>query len=157
MGQDEFKLEHTSDRIRFAKTIKEEPPEKGFLCIDAKEAIVESKDEYGQTKEEKGVAIISYHEDETVTDPTKPKKLVKKIAIYNGLFSIDLNTDAYFWFVRACNIFPLILDQGIRTHLDIKRSHEPEKRKIEFPIWLIALVVTGVIFIFLMFNFLMKG
>jgi len=147
---DEFKIEHVSDKIKFAKGIREEPPEKGFMQIDAKEATVESKDEYGQDKTEKGIAIISYHDEE---DPeTKEMKQVKKVVVHKGIFSIDLNNDAYFWFVRACNIFPLILDQGIRTHLDIKRAHEPEKRRHEMPWALIGLVVAGVIFIFLVFR-----
>ena len=155
IGEDEFKIEHVSDKIRFAKTIKENPPEKDFMKIDANETIVTKEDEDGNISEEKGVAVISYHEHEEAEGI--PGETIKKVAVYNGLFSIDLNIDAYFWFVRACNIFPLILDQGIRTHLDIKRSHEPEKRRHELPIALIGAVIAGIILIFLIFNFVFKG
>lgn len=147
----EFKIEHVSDKIRFAKTIKEQPPLKDFMNVEFKEAEITSTDKDGIETKEKGVAVITEHEGE----PEEEKK--RKIAIYDGIFNIDLNTDAYFWFVRSCNVFPLILDQGIRTHLDVKRSHEPEKRRTEIPIYLIGLAITGVIMIFLLFHFLTRG
>ncbi len=151
-GPDEFRIEHVSDKVRFAKSIKENPPDKGFMQIDADEAIVEYEDEYGRTKKEKGIAITSYHEK--IDEKTGKVRKFKKINIHKGIFAIDLNVDAYFWFVRACNIFPLILDQGIRTHLDIKKAHMPEKRRHEFPWILIGLVITGIIFIFMIFRFI---
>ncbi|GAH54849.1 unnamed protein product, partial [marine sediment metagenome] len=40
---------------------------------------------------------------------------------------------------------------------DIKRSHEPEKRRHELPIALIGVVIAGVVLIFLIFNFVFKG
>lgn len=151
IGKDEFKIEHISDKIRFAKTIKEEPPSKGFMQIDARDAVVENKD--GTT--EKGIAIISYHDEKN--GKSGEVERVKKVVVHRGIFSIDLNVDAYFWFVRACNIFPLILDQGIRTHLDIKRAHQPEKRKLELPWALIGLVIAGIIFIFVVFRMIFAG
>lgn len=148
----EFKIEHVTDKIKFAKTIKEEPPEKGFMNVDFKDAEVTEIDENDHEETYKGVAVITEHGDDK--DPTGKK--IKKIAVYDGIFNIDLNVDAYWWFVRSCNIFPTILDQGIRTHLDIKRSHEPEKRKIEIPYFLIGAAVLGLILLLLVFNMMLK-
>lgn len=157
----EFKLEHISDRIKFAKTVKEQPPEKGYMKIEAKDAKLITKHPDGSEETQKAIAIISEHEVPE-TDPEKRKqgittKIKKKIALYDGLFNIDLNVDAYWWFVRSCNVFPTILDQGIRTHLDIKKAHEPEKRKHEIPWILIGLGITGLMLIFLIFHYMTRG
>ena len=150
----EFKIEHLSDRVRFAKEIKEKPPVKDFMKIEAKDAEIVTTDENGDEKHKKAIAIISNHEEKDKDGKVKAKR---KIALYDGIFSIDLNVDAYWWFVRSCNVFPTILDQGIRTHLDIKKAHEPEKRKLEFPWALIGLVACGIFLIFLIFSFLTRS
>jgi hypothetical protein len=142
MTADEYKIEHITDKIRFAKKIKENPPEPGFMDVKFHDAEVTSTDEYGEDVKKKGIAVITEH----ISDVGKK---IKKIAVYDGIFNIDLNTDAYFWFVRSCNVFPLILDQGIRTHLDIKHAHQPEKRKVDIPWILIGLGIVGFIFIVL--------
>ena len=147
VGSDEFKTEHIADKVHFAKNIREHPPDKGFMNVDFKEAEVTGSDEYGEEFKKKGIAVITEHID-------KAKKKIKKIAVYDGIFNIDLNTDAYFWFVRSCNVFPLILDQGIRTHIDIKKAYLPEKRKLEIPWILIGLGITGFIFIILILRFI---
>jgi hypothetical protein len=148
-GEDEYKIEHISDKIRFAKQIKENPPEKGFMDVSFRDAEVTGTAEYGEEFKKKGIAVITEHLD-------KAGKKIKKIAVYDGIFNIDLNTDAYFWFVRSCNVFPLILDQGIRTHLDIKKSYNIEKRKLEVPWALIGLGIAGFVFIILILNFLLR-
>lgn len=146
-GADEYKIEHITDKIRFAKQIKEHPPEKGFMDVKFHDTEVTGTDEYGEEIKQKGIAVITEHID-------KLGKKIKKIAVYDGIFNIDLNADAYFWFVRSCNVFPLILDQGIRTHLDIKKAYLPEKRKLEVPWILIGLGITGFIFIILILRFI---
>lgn len=147
---EEFKIEHVTDKIRFAKEIKEKPPEKGFMNVEFKDAEITETDDNGYEETKKGVAVITEHEDKE----TKKKK--RKIAIYDGIFNIDLNVDAYWWFVRSCNVFPTILDQGIRTHLDIKKSHEPEKRKVEIPYFLIGAAILGLLFLFLIFHYMTR-
>lgn len=148
-GVDDYKIEHITDKIRFAKNIKENPPEHGFMDIKFHDAEVAGTDECGEEFKKKGIAVITEHIDNA-------KKKIKKIVVYDGIFNIDLNTDAYFWFTRSCNVFPLILDQGIRTHLDIKKAHEPEKRKLEIPWILIGLGITGFVFIILILNFIFR-
>lgn len=146
-GPDEFKIEHITDKIRFAKQIKEEPPAKGFMDIGFHDAEVTGLDDYGDEIKKRGIAVVSEHINEV-------GKKIKKIAVYDGIFNIDLNADAYFWFVRSCNVFPLILDQGIRTHVDIKKAHEPEKRRAPIPWLLIGLGIAGFVFIVLILRFL---
>jgi len=76
------------------------------------------------------------------TNPPKPGFM--KVEVPPAIYSIDLNTDAYWWFNRICTVFPLILNQGIRTYVDIKDSFKPEKRKIEFPYLFLILAIVGI-------------
>lgn len=76
------------------------------------------------------------------TNPPKPGFM--KVDVQPAIYSIDLNTDAYWWFNRICTVFPLILNQGIRTYVDIKDSFKPEKRKIEFPYLFLILAIAGI-------------
>lgn len=65
-----------------------------------------------------------------------------RVDIPPGIYGIDLNTDAHWWFNHVCTVFPLLLDQGIRTHVDIKDSFKPEKRLPDFNyMWIIVLII----------------
>jgi len=65
-----------------------------------------------------------------------------QVDIKPAIYSIDLNTDAHWWFNHVCTVFPLLLDQGIRTHVDIKDSFKPERRLPDFNfIWILILVI----------------
>lgn len=129
------------DRVKFANDIRKHPPKDGFMKVDFWEAV--KTDDKG--KEEKGIAI-KYEKDGK-----------EKVKFTKGLFGIDLNTDADWWFNRACTVFPLILDQAVRTHVDIRDSFKPEKRRIDFPYLWIAAAVVGVIFISVIFLILFGG
>jgi len=76
------------------------------------------------------------------TNPPNPGFM--KIDVPPAIYSIDLNTDAYWWFNRISTVFPLILNQAIRTYVDIKDSFKPEKRKIEFPYLFLLLAIVGI-------------
>lgn len=87
------------------------------------------------------------------TNPPKPGFM--KIEVPPAIYSIDLNTDAYWWFNRISTVFPLILNQAIRTYVDIKDSFKPEKRKIEFPYLFLILAIVGIAAaIILVFSFI---
>jgi len=74
---------------------------------------------------------------------------------HNGLFCLDLRNDADFWFIRTPILIPQIYKQAIRTHLDIKKCHDPEKRKLELPVALISILIVGTIIIVISFLSLM--
>lgn len=135
-------IQHISDKIRFAKQVRQQPPENGFM--ETKFDQVKAKMADGTTR--KGVAI-------TYTNPEG----VEEVEFTNGLFSIDLRNDINWFFVRSGLVVPMLLEQGIRTHLDIKKSHEPEKRKKEIPLMLIAIGVVVFFIIFISFYLIMKG
>ena len=65
-----------------------------------------------------------------------------------GIYSIDLNIDAHWWFNHVCTVFPLLLDQSKRTHVDIKDSFKPEKRLPDFNYMFIFFLVIGLIGVF---------
>jgi len=130
------KIANISDKIREGKEIRDHLPEKGFMEVKFNE--VEKKD---GTKE---VEII--HKDENGEETTET---------HNGLFCLDLRNDADFWFIRTPILMPQIYKQAIRTHLDIKKCHDPEKRKLELPIALIAILIVGTVIIILSFLSLM--
>ena len=126
------------DRIRFAQDIRKNPPEPEYMKVGFKEGEWET----GDGEKEKGI-VISYDKDEK-----------KHIKLTKGIFAIDLATDAEWWFNRSCTVFPLILDQGIRTHVDIKDSFKPEKRGIDFPYLWVAVAVVGILMIASIFMFM---
>jgi len=82
-----------------------------------------------------------------------PKPGFMKVDVKPGIYSIDLNIDAHWWFNHVCTVFPLLLDQGIRTHVDIKDSFKAKKRLPDFNyIWLVLLIV-GLVGVFLFLSF----
>lgn len=77
---------------------------------------------------------------EIKTNPPEPGYM--KTDITPAVYSIDLNTDAHWWFNHVCTVFPLLMDQGIRTHVDIKDSFKAEKRLPDFNyIWILILII----------------
>jgi len=68
-----------------------------------------------------------------------------KVDVPPGIYSIDLNVDAHWWFSHVCTVFPLLLDQAKRTHVDIKDSFKPEKRLPDFNYAFIIVVIVGII------------
>lgn len=71
-----------------------------------------------------------------------------QVDVKPAIYSIDLNTDANWWFTHPCTVFPWLMDQGIRTHMDIKDSFKPEKRLPDFNFMWILLLIAGIIVIF---------
>jgi len=132
-------IHHISEKIQMGMEIKNNPPDKGFLNVKAETALVKYKDRYGEELLEKKVIITS-----------KDIHDIEYVEITDGLFNIDLRNDSNFWFIRSPVVVPSMITQAVRTHLDIKKCHEPEKRKIEFPIWLIAALIGGAAIIILM-------
>jgi len=61
-----------------------------------------------------------------------PEPDYMKVDVPPGIYSIDLNIDAHWWFTHVCTVFPLLLDQAKRTHIDIKDSFKPERRLPDF-------------------------
>jgi len=77
-----------------------------------------------------------------------PKPGYMEVTIPPGVYSLDLNTDAHWWFGTSCTVFSLLLDQTKRTHMDLKDSFKPEKRLPDFNLMWIVLVVVGLVGIF---------
>jgi len=74
-----------------------------------------------------------------------PEPGYMKVDIPPGVYSIDLNTDAWWWFNHVCTVFPFLLDQGIRTHMDLKDSFKPEKRLPDFNYMFLAIAIIGIV------------
>uniref|UniRef100_A0A6M3LXH2 Uncharacterized protein n=1 Tax=viral metagenome TaxID=1070528 RepID=A0A6M3LXH2_9ZZZZ len=68
-----------------------------------------------------------------------------KTEVPPGIYSIDLNIDAHWWFHHVCTVFPFLLDQGIRTHMDLKDSFKPEKRLPDFNYMFLFVAIVGVV------------
>ena len=81
--------------------------------------------------------------DKIRNNPPKPGFM--RVDVKPGIYSIDLNTDADWWFNRSCTVFPLLLDQAKRTHIDIKDSFKPEKRLPDFNYAFLFILIVGVI------------
>jgi len=78
-----------------------------------------------------------------------PEPGFMKVDLKPKIYSIDLNTDAHWWFNHTCTVFPLLLDQAKRTHIDIKTSFKPEKRHADFNLMFIVVVIIGFVGIIL--------
>ena len=109
-------------------------------------------------KQKKPVEIKKSSEDrmrianEIKSNPPQPGYM--KVDIMPAVYSIDLNTDAHWWFNHVCTVFPLLLDQGIRTHVDIKDSFKPEKRLPDFNFLWIILLIAGIAVMFVVAKFI---
>ena len=113
-------------RIKFADNIRNDPPVPGFMKV-----------EFNKTDD--GVDVVTTSNSGNSVDD---KPLVEHT---NGLYAIDLNTAADWWFNRSCTVFPLLLDQAKRTHIDIKDSFKPEKRLPDFNYSFLFILIIGVI------------
>lgn len=128
----ERKVSHISDKIRQGMKIKENLPEKGFLEFKAEEIEITNKD--GSKRK----ALL------TTTIDTEG---VAHVEVTSGLYVIDLRNDAEFWFIRSPTVVPQMIQQAVRSSIDRKKCYEPEKRKLDIPIWLIAGIAIGSIII----------
>ena len=88
------------------------------------------------------------------TNPPKPGYM--KVDVPPGIYSIDLNVDAHWWFHHVCTVFPFLIDQAVRTHVDIRDSFKPEKRKLDFEYWWLLFVPIGLIVAVLLLNMVFK-
>ena len=140
-GGDKEKPEvpHISEKIRLGMEIKHNLPDKGYLRVKAERGTVKYKDKYGETFEEKKVIITS----KDVYD-------VEYVEITDGLFAIDFRDDCNYWFIRSPNVVPALINQAVRTAIDVKKCYEMEKRRSEIPIWLIAALIGGAVIIIIM-------
>jgi hypothetical protein len=93
--------------------------------------------------------------NEIKTNPPEPGFM--RVDIRPAIYSIDLNVDAHWWFNHVCTVFPLLLDQGIRTHVDIKDSFKPEKRFPDFNFMWIIVLLAGIIGIFVIAKFVFNA
>ena len=83
-----------------------------------------------------------------------PKSGYMKVDVKPGIYSIDLNIDAHWWFSHVCTVFPLLLDQAKRTHVDIKDSFKHEKRLPDFNYAFMFFLIIGLVGILAAFKFL---
>ena len=74
-----------------------------------------------------------------------PKPGFMKVDIKPAIYSIDLNTDAYWWFNHVCTVFPFLLDQAVRTNMDLKDSFKPEKRLPDFNYAFLIILIAGIV------------
>lgn len=133
------KTHHISEKIRMGMEIKNNLPDKGFLNVKAEKATVKYIDKYGEE-----------HEKEKVIITSKDIHNIEHVEITDGLFNIDLRNDSNFWFIRSPVVVPSMITQAVRTHLDIKKCHDPEKHKVELPILLVAALIGGAVIIVIM-------
>ena len=133
------KLHHITEKIQMGMEIKHNLPDKGFLNVKAERGKVKFIDRYGETQEKDKVIITS-----------KDIKDVEHVEITDGLFAMDFRNDCDFWFNRSPVVVPAMINQAVHTHVDIKKCYEMEKRKLELPILLIAMLIGGAAVILLM-------
>ena len=84
-------------------------------------------DELGGKEKEKKLSNIDRIKVAHDIKNNPPKPGFMKVDVPPGIYSIDLNTDAHWWFNHSCTVFPLILDQAKRTHMDLKESFKPKR------------------------------
>jgi len=133
-------VQHISEKIRTGMEIKNNLPQPGFLNVKAEGIKITKTNENGEETTEKKVRIT--HKD---TDGNEV------IEITDGIFNIDLRNDAEWWFIRTPDVVPSMIKQAVRTALDVKKCHEPIKRKNDFPYILVIGLIIGAIVIGLMF------
>jgi len=92
--------------------------------------------------------------NEIKTNPPIPGYM--KVDVSPAIYSIDLNTDAHWWFNHVSTVFPLLLDQGIRTHVDIKDSFKPDKRLPDFNFMWILILIIGIVAMLVVSKFILK-
>lgn len=100
------------------------------------------KEEKKESFEQTAISRISFA-DRIRNNPPKPGYM--KVDVEPKVYSIDLNIDADWWFTRSCTVFPLLLDQAKRTHIDLKDSFKPERRLPDFNYVFIVFLIVGVI------------
>ena len=88
------------------------------------------------------------------TNPPEPGYM--KVDVPPKIYSIDLNIDAHWWFNHVCTVFPFLMDQAIRTHVDLKDSFKPEKRKLDFEYWWLLMIPIGIIIAVFITNMFFK-
>jgi len=134
-----------------------------FKKID-EEDIGSEVDKIIKKKTEVAKKDIVYSEKQTIdrvklaheirTNPPKPGYM--RVDVLPGIYSIDLNTDAHWFFHHVCTVFPFLIDQAVRTHVDIRDSFKPEKRKLDFEYWWILFIPIGMIIAVFVLNMFFK-
>ena len=109
-----------------------------FITSDVDEKI----DKLTDKEDEKELDRVSFAH-EIKKKPPKPKYM--EVKVEPKIYSIDLNIDAHWWFSHVCTVFPLLLDQAKRTHVDIKDSFKPEKRLPDFNHMFIVILFIGLV------------
>lgn len=115
-----------------------------------------------KTEEEKKEPIVSKKQTmdrvriahEIKSNPPKPGYM--NVDVEPAIYSIDLNLDAHWWFHHVCTVFPFLVDQAIRTHVDIRDSFKPEKRKLDFEYWWILFIPIGLFIAVFVLNMFFK-
>ena len=132
--------------------MNEEEPIKFDVEKNVDDLIADLKKEESERKDPASSKI--QFADKIRKNPPKPGYM--EVEVEPKIYSIDLNTDAHWWFTRACTVFPLLLDQAKRTHIDIKDSFKAEKRHLDFQYWWVIFLVIGVVAAFLLANTMFK-
>lgn len=81
-----------------------------------------------------------------------PKTDFMKTEVKPAIYSIDLNTDAHWWFNHTCTVFPLLLTQAKRTYFDLQDSFKKERRLPDFNYMFILIIIMGLGGVFLIAN-----
>lgn len=130
--EEKTKIKHISDQIEQGLEIKQNLPDDGAFDVKFDEVKAKVKDKEGNETEKKMIKVSHKDEKGEVTEE-----------LTSGIYNIDLRDDALFWFTRSPEVVPSLIRQAIRTHLDIKKCHEPEKRKREIPLIVIIILLAG--------------
>jgi hypothetical protein len=83
-----------------------------------------------------------------------PKPGFMKTVLEPGIYSIDLNTDANWWFNHQCTVFPLLLTQAKRTYFDLQESFKKEKWMPDFNIMWLMVIIIGICSMLLIAKFI---
>lgn len=135
-----------NDEIDFSKKKQEDKVKVSSVEFEV-DKVLEAK------KKEEKKTVQSVEKDEEFSQVqmahliknNPPDKGYMETKVEPSIYCIDLNVDAHWWFNDVCTVFPLLLDQGKRTHIDLKDSFKEEKRLPDFNYMFIVVLFIGLI------------
>lgn len=132
--------------------MSEDEPIKFDIDREVDKAIDEMEKKLEERKEPSLSKIQFAHDIKK--NPPKPGYM--EVKVKPAIYAMDLNTDAHWFFTKASTVFPLLLDQVKRTHIDLKDSFKSEKRKLDFNYLFIIILAAGLVGILLLANVIFK-
>ena len=130
--------------------IAKNPPEKDYMKVELKKAVIHTKNEDEQPVDVDVLALPLVKDNKKEPPKDDPTVYVNcegdKMQAYDTIIDIDLAQMAEAQ-VSDCasTIFPMLLDEYCLLAIEDKKAHTPEKRKEEFKWWWVLLLMMIII------------